>query len=248
MTHPRAPTLGPLVSGDEITSELRSRKRKDLYQTVRGASKELVAEKVRLEEAEGWRIARRNAKSTRMAMPKPADEQLEDEVWCLMAQMGFKELSRGRQFKIAVGKSLPKRQIDVFAKDDEAVVIVECTHSSSPGPKNMGSLIEKLQAIGPAILKSIHKTHPKPWPKVKFAIATRNVSWRQADLDKCEESKIAVLDDGALDYYTALVSHLKQAARYQLLGHLFSGRKIDGLAKQVVATRAKMGGNTFYTS
>ena len=82
---------------------------------------------------------------------------------------------------------------------------------------------------------------------MKFAIATRNVSWRPADLDKCENSSIAVLDDGALDYYAALVSHLKQAARYQLLGHLLSGQKIDGLAKKVVATRAKMGGDTFYT-
>ncbi len=229
MTHPRAPRLGPLVSGAEVASELRSRKRKDVYQAVGGASSELIAEKVKLAEAEGWRIVKENVKSTRMAMPKPADEQLEDEVWCLMAQMGFKELSQGRQFKVAVGRSLPKRQIDVFAKDDEAIVVVECTHSSTPGPKSMASLIEKIQAIGPAILNTIHRTYPKPWPKVKFAIATRNVSWRQADLDKCEASKIAVLDDGALDYYAALVSHLKQAARYQLLGHLFSGLfRIDG--------------------
>ena len=149
--------MAPSSPGTEITSELRSRKRKDVYQTVRGASRNLISEKVRLEEAEGWRIARRNAKSTRMAKPKPADEQLEDEVWCLMAQMGFKELSRGRQFKVSVGKNLRKRQIDVFAKDDEAVVIVECTHSSTPGPKSMASLIEKLQAIGPRH----HQGHPQ---------------------------------------------------------------------------------------
>ena len=42
-----------------------------------------------------------------MAKAKPADEQLEDEVWCILAQMGFKERSKGRQFTIAVENDLP---------------------------------------------------------------------------------------------------------------------------------------------
>ena len=72
--------LGPLVSGEEITSELRSRKRKDVYKTVSGSSKKLIAEKVKLEEADGWNTDRKNVKSTRMAKAKPGDEQLEDDV------------------------------------------------------------------------------------------------------------------------------------------------------------------------
>ena len=56
-----------------------------------------------------------------------------------------------------------------------------------------------------------------------------------------------MLTDRELDYYLELVKHLKQAARYQFLGHIFGGQKIDGLANQVVATRGKMGGDTFYT-
>ena len=81
--------LGPLVSGDEITSELRNRKKKDVYKTVSGSSKKLIAEKVKLEEADGWRMVRKNAKSTRMAKAKPADEQLEDEVWCILSPDGL---------------------------------------------------------------------------------------------------------------------------------------------------------------
>ena len=239
--------LGPLVSGDEITTELRSRKQKDIYKTVSGSSRKIIAAKVKLEEADGWRIVRRNAKSTRMAKPKPAAEQLEDEVWSVLAQMGFKEMSKGRQFTIAVGDGLPSRQIDVFAKDDESVIIVECTQRDTPGRKSMVQLIEKIRAIREDLHKSIRKAYGQYKLKVKYVIATRNISWSDADLAKCKQAQIAVITDGELNYYASLAQHLKHAARYQFLGHMFAGQKIDGLVKEVVATRGKMGGETFYT-
>ena len=240
--------LGPLVSDDEITSELRRRKSKDVYKTVSGSSKRLIAEKAKLEEADGWRTVRRNAKSTRLAKAKPADEQLEDEVWSILAQMGFKEMSKGRQFTVADEDGLPPRQIDVFAKDDETVIIVECTRRETPGKKGMAQLIEKIRAIRQNLLKSIRKAYgQRAKLKVKYVIATRNISWSDVDLVKCKQAQIAVITDGEIDYYAALVPHLKHAARYQFLGHMYGGQKIDGLAREVVATRGKMGGETFYT-
>ncbi len=212
------------------------------------SSKKLVDEKVKLEMADGWDIVRKNAKSTRVAKAKPADEQLEDEVWTILAQMGFKEMSQGRHFKIAVAKGQPARQIDVFAKDDETAIIVECTQRDTPGKKAMGPLIEKITAIREDLLKSIRKAYAHQTRlKVKCVIATRNISWGDADITKCENANIAVITDGELNYYAAIVQHLKHAARYQLLGHMFGGQKIEGLARKVVATRGKMGGETFYT-
>ena len=240
--------LGPVVSGDDITSELNPRKSKDMFKSVSGSSTKLIAEKTKLEEAEGWRTVRKNAKSTRMAKEKPVNEHLEDELWCILAQMGFKEMSKGRQFTISVKDGLPPRQIDVFAKDDETVIIVECTQRDTPGKKPMGQLIDKIRAIRPDLFKSIRKAYAKEAKlKIKHAIATRNISWTDVDLAKCKEAQIGVITDGEIDYYTALVQHLKRAARYQFLGHMFAGQKIDGLAREVVATRGKMGGETFYT-
>lgn len=240
--------LHPLIDGDEITSELRRRKNKNQFKTVSGASKKVIAEKVRLEEAEGWRIERRNAKSTRMAKPKPRDEQLEDEVWTILAQMGFKEMSQGRQFKIAVEEGLPARQIDVFAKDDETAIVVECTQKEFPGKRPMDHLIEKIKANREKLLKSIRYSHEEPEKlKVRFVIATRNITWSEVDLEKCREAQIAVISDGEIDYYSGLVKQLKQAARFQFLGHMFEGQKVAGLAREVVATRGKMGGESFYT-
>ncbi len=240
--------LGPLVLGDEVNSELRRRKNKDFLKTVSGSTKKLIAEKVKLEEEDGWRVVRKNAKSTRMAKPKPADEQLEDEVWSILAQMGFKEMSKGRNFTIAVEDGLPPRQIDVFAKDDESIIIVECTRCDEPSKKSMASLIEKIRAIRESVHKTILNAYGRRIKhKVKFVIATRNISWSENDLAKCEEAQVAVISDGELNYYATLVQHLKHAARYQFLGHMFGGKKIDGLAHKVVATRGKMGGRTFYT-
>ena len=159
-----------------------------------------------------------------------------------LAQMGFKEMNGGRQFTIAVEERLPPRQIDVFAKDDETVIIVECTQRDTPGKKRMAPLIEKIRAIRQNLFTSLHKTYGRQAKlKVKYVIATRNISWGEVDLAKCEEAKIAVITDGEIDYYAALVQHLKQAARYQFLAHMFAGQKIDGLAREVVATRGKMG-------
>lgn len=240
--------LGPLISGDEIASELRRRKSKDQFQVVSAANKKIIAEKVEAEIKDGWRVVRKNAKSTRMAKPKPADEQLEDEVWSILAQMGFKEMSKGRKFTIAVEDGLEPRQIDVYAKDDETVIIVECTQRDTPGKKNMSNLIEKIRAIRESVFKSMKKLYGQQTRlKVKYAIATRNIAWSEADLDKCKEAQIAVIADGEIEYYASLVQHLKKAARYQFLAHMFGGQKIDGLARQVVATRGKMGGETFYT-
>lgn len=240
--------LGPLVSGDQIKSELRHRKKKDVYKTVSGSSKRLIAQKVKLEEAEGWRVYRRNAKSTRMAKEKPADEQLEDEVWSILAQMGFKEMSKGRQFKISVGEGLPPRQIDVLAKDNETAVIVECTRRDEPGRRRMAHLIDKIRAHRGSLIGSVHKTYSRqPKLKVKFVIATRKIAWSDADIQKCMEADIALIADGELDYYSQLTKHLKSAARYQFLAHLFSGQKIEGLTNRVMATRGKMGDHTFFT-
>ncbi|MCY4166153.1 MAG: DGQHR domain-containing protein, partial [Gammaproteobacteria bacterium] len=240
--------LGPVVSGEEIKSDLRHRKKKDVYKTVSGSSKQLIRRKVELEEAEGWRVFRRNAKSTRIAKEKPADEQLEDEVWSILAQMGFKEMSKGRQFKIAVEEGLPPRQIDVFAKDDEAAVIVECTRREEPGRKRMTHLIDKIKADRRDLIRSIHKAYSrKPKLKVNFVIATRKIAWSDADIEKCREAKITLITDSELHYYSQLTKHLKSAARYQFLAHLFSGQKIEGLKNRVMATRGKMGAHTFFT-
>ena len=112
----------------------------------------------------------------------------------------------------------------------------------------MSALVDKARAMREPAFKTIRKFYGQQTKvKLRHVIATRKIAWSESDLSRCRETGITVITDPEIEYYASLVRHLKHAARYQFLAHMFEGQRIDGLAKQVVATRGKMGGDTFYT-
>ena len=136
-----------LVSGEEARSVYVSRSKSVDEKTVSAASDNALATKVQGEKQDGWSVAKNNKKSVRVTKPKPADRQLEDDVWSLLFKLGFKEFNADRNFTIKLGPNAPARQIDIFAKDDETVFIVECTHSQEQNPKSIKVLIDKTYGI-----------------------------------------------------------------------------------------------------
>ena len=245
--HPQSHRLTALVQGDDIKSELRKRNTSYVFHTIRSTTQTRLKSKAKLEKEDGWEVAKKNKKSYRMQKRKPLHNQFEDDVWCIMALMGFSELSLGGNFRISVGENIAPRQIDVFAKDEETTLVIECTQTDTPTEINLSGLINEINALHDPILKSIQSHYGRtPKLKTKFVIATRNIKWRKEDVEKCEDAGIAILRQEEIDYYTQLVNHLKHAARYQLLAHMFSGVKIDALGKKVPATEGYMGGNKYY--
>lgn len=236
-----------LVSDDDAKKVYVQRSKSVDEKTVTAAKKEALATKVQGEEQDGWTVAKKNKTSVRMSKPKPVDRQLEDDVWCLLHRLGFTEFSADRNFTIKLGANAPGRQIDIFAKDDETVFIVECTHAQEPGAKSVKALIDKINGMREDIIKAIHCHYGKePKLKVKFCIATRNVVWRKADKDRAAESKIAVLTEQDIAYFTKLTDFVRDAARYQFLARYLRGEGVDGLRTDVPATKGNMGGTTFY--
>jgi DNA sulfur modification protein DndB len=215
--------------------------------TVSASSKEALALKIAGEQADGWRVSRQNKRSVRLEKDKPVDRQLEDDVWSLLYGMGFKELNGDRQFAIQAGDKTVPRQLDVFAKDDETVFIVECTHSKEGGPKSLKTLLDKFGAIREEVVKAVHAHYGRePRLKIKLAIATRNVDWRAADRARAETAGIAVITEDDLAYFEKLTGLLKTAARYQFLGRYLSGEKVEGLRSRLPATKGRAGGRIFY--
>lgn len=238
---------GDCLEGSAIRKVITTRSKTYIEKTISAPNKEDLNKKLGLEEKEGWEILRENEKSYRLKFDKPLDEQLEDELWCLTAQMGFMELSDGRLFKISVGEGLEPRQIDVFAKDDECALFIECTQSATPKKKDMSNLIQKISAINGDVRKSVITQYGTAEPlKMRWVIATRRIEWGSADLNKAREAQIIVLRDQEIDYFKKLTSHIKGAARYQLLAHVFAGEGIKGLENKVLATKGNMGGQEFY--
>lgn len=236
-----------LIAGDDARKLSIIRSKNVDEKSISALKKEALETKIQGEIEDGWSIVRKNKKSARLAKPKPADRQLEDDVWCLLYQLGFKELNKNRNFTIQTGPNSPARQIDIFAKDDDTVFIVECTHSQENGSKSIKHLIDKINGIRDEVIKSIHTHFGKtPKLKVKWAIATRNVDWRKADRDRAAESKIAIITEQEIAYYGKLTSYIKGAARYQFMARYLKGEGVDGLKLELPATRGKMGGVTFY--
>lgn len=132
--------LGPLIAGEELRSAFALRSKKVDEKTVTASSENALRMKRDAEEHDGWALAKANKRSLRMQRQNPVDRQLEDDVWSLFYRMGFKELNADRNFIITGRDGSTRRQIDVFAKDDETVFVVECTHSRDGGAKSIKSL------------------------------------------------------------------------------------------------------------
>ncbi|KRQ98844.1 DGQHR domain-containing protein [Bradyrhizobium valentinum] len=239
--------LTGLLNGEALKPVYAAKSKTCDEKTVSASSKESLDLKVVGEEADGWRVVRRNQRSVRLAKDKPADRQLEDDVWSLLYRMGFKELNFDRNFAVQAGPNTPPRQLDVFAKDDETVFIVECTHSQIGGSKSVKSLLDKIAAIREEVLKAVQSHYGRTKKlKVKFAIATRNMDWRESDRTRAGNAGIPIITEDDLSYFNRLTDILKTAARYQFLGRYFEGEKVEGLKLKVPATQGRVGRRTFY--
>jgi len=241
-------TLGELVSGDELRSAYGLRAKRFDEKTVAAASTTALKMKREAEELDGWQLAKENKRSLRMQRPKPEDRQLEDDVWSLFYRMGFKEMNADRNLMVNGKDGSSKRQLDVFAKDDETVFIVECTHSREGGAKSIKSLLDKIEAVRDDVIAAVKAKYGRDCKlKVKLAIATRNVDIRTADRDRAAAAKVPIITEADLDYFQRLTGILKVAARYQFLGRYLREEKVEGLRTTVPATRGRVGDTTFYS-
>ncbi|EHA7756928.1 DGQHR domain-containing protein, partial [Enterococcus faecalis] len=67
------------------------------------------------------------------------------------------------------------------------------------------------------------------------------------DLKYMDSKNIVHFDEETFNYYSDLTTHLGSAARFQLLGYLFSGQKIPELNNKIPAIEGKMGGYKYYS-
>lgn len=239
--------LTGLATGDDLRSIFNNRSKNVDEKTISASSKESLALKVAGEEADGWQVARTNKRSVRMVRAKPTDRQLEDDVWSLLYRMGFQELNIDRNFRVQLNEKFPARQLDVFAKDEDTIFIVECTHAKEAGAKSVKVLLDKIGAIREDVVKAVHAHYGRdPKLKVKFAIATRNIDARSADIGRAQEAGVPILTEDDLTYFSRLTDILKGAARYQFLGRYLEGEKVEGLRTEVPATKGRVGDTVFY--
>lgn len=225
-----------------IPSHLGKRKSEFIFESV---SSKLEEEYI----AKGWKVNRRFRTKTRLQRPKPQDQKFEDIVWATFASLGFRYLNIDRNFRLPYSQENgPTQQIDVFAADEETVLIIEC--KSTDGEPKKGNFKETIEAIGgkkEGLLKTIYKIFNGYKPKVKFIFATNNYILSAPDIERLNNYDIIHFDNEMIDYYEELNKHLGVAARFQLLGFLFSGQTIPEMDNKIPAIKGKMGGLTYYS-
>ena len=228
-----------LIPGRSVLAETRKRLSPDLFQTI-------PPSRIPELEVQGWVVDKRNKLTVRMRKAKPHDIAFEDRVWATFAKLGFSSLNKDRTFTLKYGPGNGERQqIDVFAADDDVVLVVECKSTAETRVGQFKKEIEAIQGQRAGILRAIKTEYENH--KVKFILATNNYGVTKPTAERIADVDIVHMSDDVIDYYLALTDHLGVAARFQLLGNLFAGQKIPNLDHEVVAIEASMGGNKYYS-
>jgi DNA sulfur modification protein DndB len=228
-----------MIAARSIPAEIRKRMSPNQFATVQ-------PKQIPQMDAAGWVLDMRNRRSVRMRKPKPHDIAFEDKVWAAFAKLQFSSLNKDRAFEIRYGKSPDEVQhFDVFAADEEVVLVVVCRSSETVRTSQFKREIEVINARRPGLLLELKKEFPSH--KVKFILATNNFGMSNQVANQVRDSQIVHMDEEVIDYYIGLADHLGAAARYQLLGNLFAGLRIPNLDPKVVAIEAHIGGHRYYS-
>lgn len=230
-----------LLAQAEVKNAIRERKKTYYERTTWRVALEDEAQ-------EGWYFFKDtpNLSKVKVHKDKTESEQFENRLWVLFAMMGFSRLNRDAHFEIEYtsnGNS-HKKQIDVFAADDETVLVVECKCAEKLKDKPWKTEIEAIHGYMQGVRTEIKKEFPTH--NIKFIFATKNYIVGNSDKDLMEQFGISHFDEKTIKYYEELVKHLGSCARYQLLGGLFANNEIKGMDNRIPAIKGKMGGYTYY--
>lgn len=199
----------------------------------------------------GWRRSRELKRDTWLERDKKHQDILEDDFWCLLYRMGYKELNQ-KNFKIPyerADESVDRKQIDVYAKDDETVLVVECKSALQRSRRSLQKDIAETQSFKGQMATAIKDFYGDEFkPKIVWIYATRNIIWSQPDLERAQAERIRILTENELEYYDAYIKHMGPAGRYQVLAELLAGERIPELKDhRVPAVKGKLGAHTYYS-
>jgi DNA sulfur modification protein DndB len=237
--------LTPLLSDPGQLKREAVRRRKQFEE------RSVAASELPEHETAGWVVDRELKKKTRVKREKELDERLENRFWSILFRMGYPEMNGGRSFTVLIqrkGAEPLRKQIDVFAKDDETVVVAECKASEKVAKRSLQKDIEEFANLKGPIAAAVHAHYGRDFkPKIIWLFVTENIVWSSPDKERAAGEQIRVITERELRYYSQIAEHLGKAARYQFLAEFLKDQQIPELADKIVpAIRGKLGGRRFY--
>lgn len=237
--------LVPLVQdAQQLRTEARQRKEEFDYASIHPAEEEKWF-------ARGWAPHATGASKLKLSRAKTHHALLEDRVWSLLYKLGYPVLS-GKNFRIRFTRSdgsVGEKEIDVFAKDDETCLIIECHSREKRGKRNLQTHIHETVQLQKPIATAIRK-HFGPTYKLKliWLYATENIIWSEQDLERAQSENVRVITENELQYFDAFANYLGAAGRHQFLAEFLEGQEIPALTNvKIPAVRGSFGPHTFYS-
>ena len=199
-------------------------------------------------ESEGWEVKKiyKNGSAT-VAKKKDIYDFVLDQLWMVFFKMDFKVLNVSPiVFSFTCNGEEQEKTVDLIAMDDETCLFVDCyAIEEKTNARTFGTEINSIKnSLGPLISDIRSKYGDK---KFKYILVTYNYCLNDLDLKLLEQSNIIQFDEENISYYNSLVEHLGTAARYQLLGSIFSKATIKGMDSKIPAIEGRMGNLTYYS-
>ncbi|MFA5571057.1 MAG: DGQHR domain-containing protein [Sphaerochaetaceae bacterium] len=232
-----------LIRDDEILREIRIKSKDFVYESVKKA---LTREYL----DNGWELDRKFKTVDKLKKKKTISVKFEDEVWVLLASLGFNIMNKDNRLIIPYSENNSSlgKQIDILAADEETLLFVECKTAESIKSSNFKKELESIHGYRKGLIKEAKKVlGNNNHRKIKFVFATKNYDISEKDVERMKEFNIFHLEDNSIQYYTSLVKHLGTAARYQFLGRMFKGQTIKEMKYRIPSIKGKMGGLTYYS-
>jgi DGQHR domain-containing protein len=201
--------------------------------------------------ADRWQIHREGKSKVQLKRIKPHDSMLEDQAWCLFYRMGYPELN-AKRFRIKYRRrdnSTGEKQIDVFAKDDETVVVAECKSKEARGRRTLQKDLHETDSLQKALAVAVREHYGAAFkPKFIWLYITKNIIWSEPDVERAAAINVRIITENEMQYFDSFIRHMGPAGRYQFLAEFLEGHQIPGLSDhRIPATRGTLGGRRFYS-
>lgn len=234
---------GKLVSDLSTLGKIYKSKKRDFI--LKSIEHSLVDDHLK----DNWEVHNELKTKTTLRKPKVHSKKFEDDIWCQLYDLGYRNLNYDENFELPFSKNPEdKKQIDIIAVDDETILIVEC--KSAEKAKKAPSYKDEFELLGLRIdgfRKALGQVFGKEL-KIKYVFATRNlrVDTESDDMKRFKKTNSFYYSDNTFNYVNNLIKNYKGAAHYQFLGLVFKNQLISNTKVEIPAIEGDMGGKKYY--
>lgn len=203
---------------------------------------------VKMYEMQGWKVVRENINTTRIRQSKPPDVLFEDRVWMIFYNLGFWDMNESRKCKLKFNSYT--KQIDVLARDNDNIFIVDCMSSQEEGIINAKNKLEELVGKQEDIKKSIQSEWGRSCGRINIVVVISSTDKREQDEEYVRSKRdknILLWSNRDIRYIENLIQQAGSMAKCQLYSIIFIEKKNKNLKKNYLALRSKIAGRVFYS-